>query len=43
MKRNSVINLGADILIFSSGVTLLLGITVYLIGLYEQLIRAALM
>ncbi len=43
MKRKSAIDLGTDILIFSSGVTLLLGITVYLVELYEKLIAAALM
>ncbi len=41
MKKHSFIDLGEDILIFSAGVSFLLGITSFLVKLYEDLIFSA--
>ncbi len=38
MGRSSFIHIGTDICIFSAGLALLMGITTYLVGVYEKLI-----
>ncbi len=41
MKRHSFLNLGLDLVIFSVGLSLLTGITLYLLETYELLIVSA--